>query len=138
MIAWNSSSELNKAQAVLVISKNEEMLSVWATFFKEKNYQVISESDAKNGLQTSRLLTPALTILDLDLPENERLELCRNLRSSTNGTLILLAPRSASLQTSDYYQAGVDEFIPTPISPMAVLIKSITWLARQEWIVPRK
>ena len=70
MIAWNSSSELNKAQAVLVISKDEEMLSVWATFFKEKNYQVISESDAKNGLQTSRLLTPALTILDLDLPEN--------------------------------------------------------------------
>lgn len=146
MVAWNSSSSLNKMQNILVISEDEEMLNLWTTFFKEKNYQVISEGDVTSSLQTSRLLTPALIILDvstrlntsLDLPPNERLEFCRSLRSTTSGTLLLLAPQNSEVEISDYYQAGVDEFIATPANPMAVLIKSITWLARQEWIVPRK
>lgn len=126
----------NTVQNILVISKDEEMLNVWTTFFREKNYHVISESDAKNSIQTSRLLTPALIIIDLDLSKNQRIEICRALRSTTTGVLMLLAPRDGDIL--DYYQAGVDEFIPTPTNPMAVLIKSITWLARQEWIVPRK
>ncbi|NJN79306.1 MAG: response regulator [Anaerolineales bacterium] len=124
-------------QTVLVISKDEEMLNVWNTFFKEKNYQVINENEVKNSIQTSRLLTPALIILDLDLPQNEQIQFCHDLRSTTNGALLLLAPQNREVQMADYYQAGVSEFIATPVNPMAVLIKSITWLARQEWIVPR-
>ena len=138
MVAWKSSTDVNGTQTVLVISKDEEMLNVWTTFFKEKKYQVINESEVKNGLQTSRLLTPSLIILDLDLPQNERVEFCRALRSTTDGALILLAPQNRDMEIFDYYQAGVDEFIATPVSPMAVLIKSITWLARHEWIAPRK
>lgn len=137
MLAWKSSTEI-KMQTILVISKDEEMLNVWTTFFKEKNYRVIHESEAKYGLQTSRLLTPSLIILDLDLPQNEQLEFCSQLRSTTDGSIILLASRSNETEISNYYQAGVDEFIATPANPMAVLIKAITRLARQEWIVPRK
>lgn len=137
MVTWKSSSDL-KMQTVLVISKDEEMLNVWATFFREKNYNVIHESDVTNSLQTSRLLIPALVIIDLDLPQNEQIEFCRMLRSTTEGALLLLAPRNREMEISDYYQVGVDEFITTPVNPMAVLIKSITWLARQEWILPRK
>lgn len=126
----------NIVQNILVISRDEEMLNVWTTFFREKNFYVISESDARYGLQTARLLSPALIILDLDVPKNQRIEICRTLRSTTTGVLILLAPRDGDI--SEYYQAGVDELLATPTNPMAVLIKSITWLSRQEWIVARK
>lgn len=137
MITWNPSSDINM-QTILVISKDEEALNVWSAFFKEKKYQAISESDIHKGLQTARLLTPLLIILDLDLTQNESLEFCQKLRSTTNGAFIALAPQNSEPDISNYYQAGVDELIFKPVNPMAVLIKAITRLARQEWILPRK
>src|SRR5688572_1638731 len=119
MLTWKPSSDI-KTQTILVISKDIEMLNVWTTFFKEKNYQAIHESEAKNGLQTSHLFAPSLIILDLDLPQNESLEFCRQLRSTTNGSIILLSKKNNETEISNYYQAGVDEFIAKPVNPMAV------------------
>ncbi len=126
----------NKTQNILIISQNEEMLNMWVAFFKEKNYYVISEKEIKSGIQTSRLIIPALIIIDLNLPQNEGIEFCKALRATTNGALIMLAPRNTD--SPAYYQAGIDEFISTPANPMAVLIKSISLLARQEWLIARK
>ncbi|HCB02380.1 MAG TPA: hypothetical protein DEP19_08365 [Anaerolineae bacterium] len=137
MVAWNSSGA-NKMQNILVISKDEEMLNVWTTFFREKNYQVICEKNPNEGLQTSRLLTPALIIIDLDLSQSEYLEFCRQIRSTTNGSILVLASKNNESDISNYYQVGADELITKPVNPMAVLIKAITRLARQEWITPRK
>lgn len=128
----------NTAQNILIISKDEEMLNVWTTFFREKNYQVICERNAHEGLQTSRLLTPALIIIDLDVSQNKSFEFCRQIRSTTNGSIIVLAAKNNKSDISNYYQVGADELITKPVNPMAVLIKAITRLARQEWIVPRK
>lgn len=138
MVAWNSANIFNKPQTVLIASKNQETLRVWSEFFKQKDYLVISESETKNCLKTSHLIKPALIILDLDLTQAERISLCRQLRATSDGALLLLAPRIHDMEIFEYYQAGVDEFIATPVNPMAVVMKSITWLTRQEWFVPRK
>ncbi len=131
MIAWKSESELH---TVLIISTDVEMVSVWETLFKQKNCHVINETDPYTALQTAHLLCPSLIVLHLDMPERELISLCRELRASTNGTLLLLAPSVDHNQNVfEYYQAGVDEHIITPISPMALLIKSMAWLVKQEW-----
>jgi DNA-binding response OmpR family regulator len=138
MVAWKSDMSFNEMHTVLIVSQDPEMVQVWETLFEQKNCFVIIEKAPDNALQSSRLLTPVLTVVDLDLSQSERINLCRELRSTTNGTLLLLAPRGSAVEISEYHHAGVDEFISTPISPMALLIKSMAWLARQEWIVPRK
>jgi DNA-binding response OmpR family regulator len=138
MVAWNTSTKELNMQAILVITTNNDLRNAWTTFIQEKNYRVILESDLKNGLQTAKILTPALILVDLDLPKNEQIEYCKKLRATTNGSLILLTPQSFKQEISAYYQAGVDEIITTPSNPLAVLIRSISRLARQEWLVPRK
>lgn len=136
--AWKSNSDTPETRTVLIISQDTEMVSVWETLYTQKNCRVISEASAQHGIQTARLLTPALIVLHLNLPGDETLALCNHLRPTTNGTLLLLAARRGEREISEYYHAGVDEYIFTPISPMALLIKSMAWLARQEWFVPRK
>lgn len=134
----NSSNPTHKRQNILIISQDEETVKIWANFFKQKEFHVTIENDAKKGLQTSRVLTPSLIILDLNLNQSDQIKLCQDLRSTTNGALLLLAPQNRAREIPEYHQAGVDEFISTPTNSMAVLMKSITWLARQDWIVPRK
>lgn len=123
---------------VLIISQDADMTRVLKMLFEQRNCQVINESASREGLMSSRLLSPTLIILDMDLPDDERLRLCKELRSTTNGTLLLLNSDYKSIDVLEYHRAGVDETISSSISPMALLIKSLAWLARQDWLVPRR
>lgn len=123
---------------VLIISQDADMTRVLKMLFEQRNCQVINESASRDGLMSSRLLSPTLIILDMDLPDDERLRLCKELRSTTNGTLLLLNSDYKSIDVLEYHRAGVDETISSSISPMALLIKSLAWLARQDWLVPRR
>lgn len=123
---------------VLIISQDADLTRVWKMLFEQRNCQVVNETTSFAGLISSRLLSPTLIILDMDLPDDERLGLCKELRSTTNGTLLLLNSGYKSIDVQEYHRAGVDETIASSISPMALLIKSLAWLARQDWLVPRR
>ena len=123
---------------VLIISQDVDMARVWKTLFEQRNCRVISEPTAQEGLTASRLVSPTLIILDIDLPDGERLSLCKELRATTNGTLLLLNSGHTNIDVLEYHRAGVDETVTDAISPMALLIKSLAWLARHDWIVPRR
>ena len=138
MVALNLDSNIDELHTVLIISKDVDLVRVWESLSDQKSYRIFSETSAKSGAQSARVLTPALIVLDLDLPEDEQVNLCRELRASTNGTILLLASERDKAEIAEYLRAGVDEFIATPVSPMALLIKAMTWLARQDWIVPRR
>ncbi|MFN8380478.1 MAG: response regulator [Anaerolineales bacterium] len=131
MVAWKSTSQPNETNTVLIISQDTEMIIVWEALFEQKNCYVVSETSIDSAIQTSRLLAPTLIVLDLNLSRLERINLCRELRSTTSGTILLLAPKGNMAEISEYLYAGADEFLSTPISPMALLIKSMAWLVRQ-------
>lgn len=133
MVAWKSDKHNHETFAVLIISQDGEAISLWKRLFQQKGCHVLSESSPQEALQTAQLLLPALVLIHLDLPYHERLNLCRELRTRTHGTLILIAPKKDEMEIADYYYAGVDEFLPTPVNPMTLLIKSMAWLVRQEW-----
>ncbi len=124
--------------SVLIISQDADMTRVLKMLFEQRSCQVVNESTSYDGLMSSRLISPTLIILDMDLPNDERLGLCKELRSTTNGTLLLLNSDYKTIDVLEYHRVGVDETIASSISPMALLIKSLAWLARQDWLVPRR
>jgi DNA-binding response OmpR family regulator len=138
MTAAKPTPNQNDLNTVLIISQDVDMILVWKMLFEQRNCRVISETSAHDGLLTSRLISPTLVILDMEIPDEERLDLCRELRATTNGTLLLLNPNYETIDVLEYHRAGVDETVAASISPMALLIKSLAWLARQDWIVPRR
>ena len=125
--------QLSELHTVLIVSKDAEMISVWEALFQQKNCYVVNEATPQTALQTAALICPSLIVLDLELPQAARLDLCRKLRATTSGTLLLLAPSNDSGHLFEYIDAGVNEHISTPISPMALLVKSMAWLVRHEW-----
>ena len=131
-------SNTSTQNSILIISQDVDMTRVWKNLFEQKNCHVISETTARDGVHAARTLSPTLIILDLDMPDKDRLDLCRDLRASTNGTLLLINASHKQVDVLEYHRAGVDETVSDSISPMALLVKSLAWLARQDWIVPRK
>lgn len=138
MAAKKFTPDQNERHSVLIISQDADMARVWETLFEQRNCLVTSEASAEDGLSASRLLSPTLIVLDMDMPDEERLSLCRGLRSTTDGALLLLNSSYTPLDVLEYHRAGVDETLGASVSPMALLVKSLAWLARQDWIVPRR
>jgi len=118
MVAWKTETFTSTFHTVLIVSEDAEMTSVWETLFKQKDCAVINETSPNDAVQTAHLLAPSLIILDLGLPHDERVALCSALRATTRGTLLLLAPKENEQQIFEYYRAGVDEQLFTPISPL--------------------
>jgi hypothetical protein len=56
------------------------------------------------------------------------------LRSATQGIILVLTPIRNEQEIYQYYLAGVDEHLASPINPMALLIKSMAWLVKQDWL----
>jgi DNA-binding response OmpR family regulator len=135
MTAWKTTD--NKIQIVLIVSRDAKTAAIWEILFKQKNYYVIHETAPRHALQSARLLSPALIIVDLDLPQSERLSLCKELRPTTDGALFLLAPQTNAANGDEYFRAGVTEHISPTISPTALLNKSLTWLTRNQYSAPR-
>jgi DNA-binding response OmpR family regulator len=136
MTAWKFDDGTGDMRAILIVSRDAEMASVWETLFQQKNYRVIREECLERTPQTAHLTQPALILLDLDLPEDEGISLCRDIRAATGGTLLLLSRQADELDVFRYHFSGVNEILPRSISPMALLIKSMAWLAREEYQVP--
>ena len=138
MNVMNFSTHDMDFNTVLLISQDDEMAGLLKTLFEKRNCRFISETTGKNGLASAKLLCPSLIILDLNLPNKELLNLCQDLRGTTNGALLVYNSDHRMPDLSELHLVGVDEIITAPISPMALLIKSLSWLARQDWIVPRR
>lgn len=130
MIARETKKAEYAFHTILIISADAEMASVWETLFKQKDCAVINETCQSEAVQTAKLISPSLIILDLDLPHSERLALCCELRATTQGTLLLLTPKENEQRPFEYYRAGVNERLFTPINPLVLLVKSLSWLTR--------
>jgi len=130
MSAWKTQTNFNDMRIVLVISQDTKMAAAWDLVFKRKGYYVIHEKTPRHALQAARLISPALVIVDLDMPQPERLSLCKEIRPMTSCALLMLAPNMNDGETSEYHRAGVDERLSPNISPSALLSKSMAWLAQ--------
>lgn len=135
MIAANT---IPDHQCVLIISDDADMAQVWKTLFEKHNFPVICESTLQSGLSSARILSPALILLNADIPAVERLALCRELRTTTDGALLMIESNFKNPDILEYHRAGVDEAISPSINPMALMIKSLAWLARYDWVAPHK
>src|SRR5688500_571433 len=80
------SINLAELHTVLIISKDTEMISVWETLFQQKNCYVVNENTPQTALQAAALISPSLIVLDIELPQHARLELCSKLRAATTCT----------------------------------------------------
>ncbi|MCC6261058.1 MAG: hypothetical protein IT311_09355 [Anaerolineales bacterium] len=131
MVAWRTNPN---ARTVLIVSTNAERILIWEKLFQQKNCRVVSEATPQAAFQTALALSPALIVVNLELSPSAKLDLCHKLRATTQGALLLLAPSEDDQYLFNYTEAGVDEQISTSISPMALVIKSMAWLVKREWI----
>jgi two-component system KDP operon response regulator KdpE len=93
----------------------------------------VSIFEADRGLQGMGMVeteSPDLLMVDDSLPDIDTLELIGKIRDFSNIPLIILSATADDIETARCLEAGADEYIPKPFSPIELLARVKALLRR--------
>ncbi len=123
---------LNTPDHILVVDDDTEIRSLLHEYLQKQGYRVTAVADGK-GLRTAVATShPDLIILDLMLPGEDGLTLCRDLRAKSAIPIIMLTARGDETDRIVGLELGADDYVAKPFSPRELLarIKSVLRRAR--------
>ena len=117
---------------ILIVDDDAEIRGLIREYLQKHGYRVATAANGRelrSAVQTAR---PDLVVLDLMLPGEDGLELCRELRTGSNVPIIMLTARGDETDRIVGLEMGADDYLPKPFSPRELLarIKSVLRRAR--------
>lgn len=121
---------------VLILSDKEESTAVWLDAFRQRGLDAESTPSAASALNRWQTDPPMLTVIDLSLPVEAGLQICRDLRVLGGAPILLILPSARGEVILEAYRAGVTECLIQPASPAVILLKALAWSMRAGWVWP--
>jgi len=118
---------MNTPDHILVVDDDTEIRSLLHEYLHKQGYRVTAVADGKGLRAAVATSHPDLIILDLMLPGEDGLTLCRDLRARSEVPIIMLTARGDETDRIVGLELGADDYIAKPFSPRELLarIKSV-------------
>ncbi len=108
---------------ILVVDDHSEIRELVQRFLSDHGYRV---STAPNGIHMRRVLADAaidLIVLDLMMPGEDGLTLCRNLRADSDIPVIMLTAMGEETDRIVGLEMGADDYLAKPFNPRELLAR---------------
>ena len=130
MIAGPPQSQAFRRQRVLVVEDDTEISAMVAAMLEERGYDVLRAGDG-GGLERSLHRDAIdLVILDLMLPGEDGLSLCRRLRGRYGVPILMLTAIGAEADRIVGLESGADDYMVKPFAPRELLARVRALLRR--------
>lgn len=115
---------------LLVVEDDPELGSLLQEYLSAQGYQVDLEPNGR--LAVTRILSEpyALVILDLMLPGEDGFGVCRQVRPSFGGRILMLTAREDSIDQVLGLELGADDYVRKPVEPRVLLARVRALLRR--------
>ncbi|HUX31654.1 MAG TPA: response regulator [Thiobacillus sp.] len=112
---------------ILIVDDDAEIRSLLSNYLQKNGYRTTSVAEGKGMLAALDNERVDLIVLDLMLPGDDGLVLCRNLRVRSDIPVIMLTARGEDMDRILGLEMGADDYLPKPFNPRELLarIKSI-------------
>lgn len=117
---------------ILIVDDDREIRSLLADYLQTNGYHALT---ADGGVAMRKILESThvdLIVLDLNLPGEDGLTLCRNLRAQSTLPIIMLTARSEPLDRILGLEMGADDYLPKPFEPRELLARIRSVLRRSQ------
>lgn len=121
---------MSQASHILVVDDDHEIRTLLAEYLEKNGLRV---SAAREGKEMRRVLGRErvdLIVLDIMLPGEDGLTLCRELRASSQVPIIMLTARSEDVDRILGLELGADDYVPKPFKPRELLARITAVLRR--------
>lgn len=118
--------------AKILVADDEQLIrQLVCDFLGEAGHTTVEAADGTQALaQFQKNPDIALVLLDIMMPEKDGWEVTREIRAQSDVPIILLSARSQEFDQLTGFEAGADEYVTKPFSPV-VLVKRVEALLRR-------
>lgn len=112
---------MNRPPHILVVDDDREIRTLLCDYLEKNGFRATAVSD---GRETRRELERAqfdLIVLDLMLPHESGLDICRSLRATSPIPIIMLTALGDEVDRVVGLEVGADDYLPKPFSPRELL-----------------
>jgi two-component system OmpR family response regulator len=112
---------------ILVVDDDAEIRALLAEYLQRNGYRVSSAADGKSMWAMLDQKKPDLIVLDVMMPGDDGLTLCRNLRARSSIPIIMLTARGEETDRIVGLEMGADDYLAKPFNPRELLarVKSV-------------
>jgi len=118
--------------SVLLVEDEENLASLVGAYLEQEGYRVVSVGTGADALQTLEQTPVRLVVLDLNLPDMDGLDVCRQIRIRSKVPVVMLTARDEEADRLAGLGAGADDYLGKPFSPKELVARMKAVLRRAE------
>lgn len=108
---------------LLIIDDEPQIRRLIQAALTRADYDTVEAATAREGMEALRRVRPAITLLDLGLPDRDGLELVPLIKKETDKTLIILSARDATDEKVAALDLGADDYLTKPFDTDELLAR---------------
>lgn len=117
---------------VLIVEDDQRLADLTREYLQANGFSVEVEGDGAKAAERIINEQPDLVILDLMLPGEDGLSICRKVRQRYAGPILMLTARSDDLDQVQGLDMGADDYVCKPVRPRLLLARINALLRRTE------
>lgn len=121
----------NKIQ-VLICDDNPAIAKSLTGYFETEGMEVLSAADGEEALELFRERRPRLLVLDVMLPGISGIEVCREIRKTSNVPILMLSAKGDEVDRIVGLEIGADDYVTKPFSTREVVVRCKKLLRRSD------
>ena len=122
---------------ILVADDDAHICDVISFALEKAGMQVTVSNDGKQALEAFRQQPADLIVLDINMPEMDGLEVCRELRKLSEVPILFLSSRDDEIDRILGLEIGGDDYVTKPFSPRELVARINAILKRTQHSPPK-
>ncbi|MCG2638744.1 response regulator [Bradyrhizobium sp. GCM10023182] len=122
---------------ILMVEDDPEISRLVADFMRREGFEVACVGDGKAMDAMLQRLRPDIVILDLMLPGEDGLSICRRLRADDSVPILMLTAKSDEIDRVVGLEMGADDYLAKPFGPRELLARVRAILRRSNGIIAK-
>lgn len=114
---------MSRLPHILIVDDDREIRSLVAQFLKKHGYRVTPAADGREMMHLMEKGRFDLIVLDLMLPGEDGLSLCRRVRAESSLPIIMLTAMGEEMDRIIGLEMGADDYLPKPFNPRELLAR---------------
>ena len=132
MAAPETTMNRDESWNILIVEDDERLATLTKDYLESNGLNVSIEGDGSRAIERIKNEQPDLVVLDLMLPGEDGLAVCRIVRPYYKGPILMLTARTEDLDQVLGLEMGADDYVAKPVRPRVLLARIRALLRRMK------
>lgn len=108
---------------ILVVDDDAALAEMIGIVLRAEGFEVVNCYDGNEAVAAFERYDPNLVLLDVMLPGRNGIQICQDIRQTSNVPIVMLTARSDTADVVSGLEAGADDYVPKPFKPKELVAR---------------